>query len=92
VTIEQDTLKHERRGLMAAIERLRLERDALKAALEKNAVMLDHAQVIMRKHGFKFETRLDLSEGFEKLAFTFYSLLCEMDRDSRQALKELEER
>jgi len=65
------------------------QRDALKAALEKNAVMLDHAQVIMRKHGFKFETPLHLSEGFEKLAFTFYSMLCEVDSIARQALEEV---
>jgi len=65
------------------------QRAALKAALEKNAVMLDHAQVIMRKHGFKFETPLHLSEGFEKLAFTFYSILCEVDSIARQALEEV---
>ena len=49
------------------------------------------AVAIMRKNGFKFETRLDLSEGFEKLAFTFYTMLCEIDDRLRTLLKPFEE-
>lgn len=54
--------------------------------LVERASRSEEARAIMRKHGFKFETRLDQSEGFEKLAFTFYTLLCEAESALRVEL------
>ena len=59
----------------------------------------EEALAIIRRHGFVFETPLDKpdeerteAERWEKLAFTLYTTLCELDAHSRPALAALREK
>jgi len=64
----------------------------LKAALEEIAEAQQKTLAMIRREGFVFETPLQESTGWEKLAFTLYSTICEIDVEARQALAELEEK
>ena len=66
--------------------------DALKAALGEIAEAQQKTLAMIRREGFVFETPLQESTGWEKLAFTLYSTICEIDVEARQALAELEEK
>ena len=65
------------------------ERVRLREALEKIEEVQPETLAMLRREGFKFEIRLDLTDGWEKLAFTLYSTICEVDAIARNALKEM---
>jgi len=57
-------------------------------ALAEIAEIQPKVLAMIQREGFKFETPLHLSEGWEKLAFTLYSTICEVDAIARAALHE----
>lgn len=83
------------RRLKGIHKRLKAQRDAAREVVEAARRAKDkqaEAVAIMRKHGFKFETPLHQSEGFEKLAFTFYTMLVEVADDLDIALSNYDEK
>jgi len=84
---EMQRIMKERDVAWEGIEQLRAERERYREALERVQAFRWEAVEVMRRNGFKFETRLDLSEGFEKLAFTFYTNLCEVESVAKDALQ-----
>jgi hypothetical protein len=65
------------------------ENQALQEALEQTSQIQPRVLAMLRREGFKFETPLDQSEGWEKLAFTLYSTICEVDSIARNAFPPL---
>jgi hypothetical protein len=75
--------------------RLRLEVCAVVGAAEGKQ---QEALAICRRHGFVFETPLDKpdeertgAERWEKLAFTFYTTLCEIDVPVQSLARRMDE-
>ena len=73
-------------NLGTALLESRAEVERLLAALERIEPIQQKTLAMLRREGFKFETRLDLTDGWEKLAFTLYSTICEVDAIARAAL------
>ena len=62
--------------------------EGLAGAARKRWPAIQDAQRICREQGFVFDERA--KEGWPKLAFTFYTMLCEADCQVRPLLRELE--
>jgi hypothetical protein len=65
------------------LERVTTQRDDLRAVLLQVAAFQQRTVLMLEREGFVFETRLDLMQGWEKLAFTLYSTICEIDAIAR---------
>jgi hypothetical protein len=67
------------------------QNQALQEALVRCCEIQPKVLTMLRREGFKFETPLHLSEGWEKLAFTLYATVCEADSIARNALSPTQE-
>jgi hypothetical protein len=85
-TAELERQRTQAAAYRAERDALTVERDRLTAVVEAIAEMQPKTLAMLRREGFKFETPLDLSDGWEKLAFTLYSTICEVDWMARSAL------
>jgi hypothetical protein len=65
-----------------------LEAELYGAVLRRIEPVQQGIVAMIRREGFVFETPLHESEGWEKLAFTLYSTICEIDSWVRAALEE----
>ena len=71
----------------AAVDRadtLQREHAELKGALGKAVTKPKEMQDLMRKHGLKID---NLDDSMQKLAFTFYTELCELSREAENVLE-----
>jgi hypothetical protein len=85
----QDEIARHKRDvldLLASGDEARALAEQYRAALEQVEPIQQRVLETLRREGFKFETPLHLSEGWEKLAFSLYSTLCEVDAIVRHAL------
>lgn len=55
----------------------------LEEALRRISGVQPRVLAMLRREGFVFETPLNKSEGWEKLAFTLYTTICEVDQIAR---------
>lgn len=69
-------------------ETIRQQQLGLTNTLNDLSTIQPRVLAMLRREGFVFETPLHLMRGWEKLAFSLYTTICEVDARVRQAIEE----
>jgi hypothetical protein len=91
-----DSVRHARyfgtgpgaQSALTALDSLRSRMERMEEFIAWLEPMQQGTVAMIRREGFVFETPLQESEGWEKLAFTLYSQICEIDSHVAHLIQE----